>query len=221
MSDSLDRELEDHPAALRWRLWMGRVEAVIFASRDPTPRTTLALVVGDACNLDVLIADIQRELTGRPYELVEVAGGFQHRTRPDYAMAIHAAGIARLPQPDLTQRDLTVLMAVACFQPITRADLSSILGKAVSRDTISVLTRKGLIAAGPRSPQPGAPYTYVTTLRFLQEFGFKSLSELPDLDKLREAGLLDRQRIAEEEDPITRLDEGDDDPDGPSFAAPS
>jgi len=213
MSESFDRELTDHPANLRWRLWMGRVEAVIFASLEPTSRSTLALVVGEECNLDALIANIQSELAGRPYELVEVAGGFQHRTRPDYAPAIRAAGVVRQQHPDLTPRDLTVLMAIAYFQPITRADLSSILGKAVSRDRISVLTRKSLVAAGPRSPQPGAPYTYVTTLQFLQEFGFKSLKELPDMDKLRDAGLLDRRRLAVEEDPISCHEDGDDEPD--------
>lgn len=195
MSDKFDRELADHAFEDRWRIWMGRVDAVIFASPQPTSREVLTRVVGDDCNLDRLIADLQRELEGRPYELAEVAGGFQHRTRPAYATAIRAAGVIRDAQPDLTQRDLTILIAVAYFQPITRSDLSTILGKAVSRDAISALTRKGLIAAGPRSPQPGAPYTYVTTQRFLQEFDFKSLRELPDMEKLAEAGLLDRERL--------------------------
>jgi segregation and condensation protein B len=75
---------------------------------------------------------------------------------------------------------------------VTRAKLSEILGKEVSRDLIASLRGEDLIAAGPRSPEPGAPYTYVTTKGFLMRFGFTSLNDLPDLDALEDAGLLGR-----------------------------
>lgn len=70
-----DRELEDLPPALRWREWMLRVEAVIFASAEPVTRETLARVVGRDCSIDLLIDDLREELRDRPYELVPVAGG--------------------------------------------------------------------------------------------------------------------------------------------------
>ena len=83
-------------------------------------------------------------------------------------------------------------MAIAYFQPITRGELSQFLGREVSRDAIAALREEGLIAAGPRSPTPGAPYAYVTTPGFLGEFGFESLCDLPDIEKLQDAGLLGR-----------------------------
>jgi segregation and condensation protein B len=83
-------------------------------------------------------------------------------------------------------------MAIGYFQPITRGELSQFLGREVSRDVIAALRCEGLIAAGPRSPSPGAPYAYVTTPGFLAEFGFESLRDLPDIEKLEEAGLLGR-----------------------------
>jgi segregation and condensation protein B len=83
-------------------------------------------------------------------------------------------------------------MAIAYFQPITRGELSQLLGREVSRDAIAALREQGLIAAGPRSPTPGAPYAYVTTPGFLGEFGFESLRDLPDIEKLQDAGLLGR-----------------------------
>ena len=86
-----DRELEHLPPALRWREWMARVEAVIFAAPDPVSRETLLRVVGRDCNLDLIIDDIRAELADRPYELVRVAGGWQHRTRPSLAEAIRTA----------------------------------------------------------------------------------------------------------------------------------
>ena len=78
---NFDRELLDLPAPMRRREYMMRVEAVIFAASQPVSRETLSAVIGSDCNLDLLIADIRDELKSRPYELVDVAGGFQHRTR--------------------------------------------------------------------------------------------------------------------------------------------
>lgn len=187
--DPLEADLEDLPPELRWREWMGRVEAVIFASPHPVPRERLAALVGPDCNLDLLIEDIRAELAARPYELVSVAGGYQHRTRAKYAAAIRASGGAKT-SPDLSKWESLVLAAVAYFQPLTRADLSDIFAREVSRDVIAALRADGLITAGPRSPRPGAPYTYVTTRKFLEIFGFESLHDLPDMEALQDAGLL-------------------------------
>ena len=67
---------------------MGRVEAVLFASASPVSREDLARVVGQGASVEMLIEDIQAELTGRPYELAQVAGGWMFRTRPQFADAI-------------------------------------------------------------------------------------------------------------------------------------
>ncbi len=79
---------------------------------------------------------------------------------------------------------------VAMFQPVTRGEISEMFGREISRHLIAGLREEGLIAAGPRSPKLGAPYAYVTTEKFLAEFGFESLRELPDLEALRDAGLI-------------------------------
>jgi segregation and condensation protein B len=80
-------------------------------------------------------------------------------------------------------------MAIAYFQPITRGELSQFFGREVSRDAIAALREEGLVAAGPRSPTPGAPYAYVTTPGFLTEFGFENLRDLPDIEKLEDTAL--------------------------------
>src|SRR5271170_904044 len=187
----LDLELEDLPPPVRWREWMGRVEAAIFASAEPVLRENLARVVGKACNLELIIDDIRDELSGRPYELVSVAGGWSFRTRLGFGDAIRAAS-GGPTRTELSRSNALVLMAIAYFQPITRGELSQFLGREVSRDAIAALREEDLIAAGPRSPTPGAPYAYVTTPGFLGEFGFESLRYLPDIEKLQDAGLLGR-----------------------------
>lgn len=191
----LDTELEHLPPELRWREWMGRVEAVIFAASAPVPREMLVRIVGKDCNLDLIIDDIRAELAGRPYELVSVAGGWQHRTKKAFADAIRAAtGQVDMARP-LSQSEVLVLMCIAYFQPITRGELTAFFGKEVSRDLIGVLRSQDFIASGPRSPTPGAPYTYVTTKTFLSQFGLDTLRDLPDFEALEDAGLLSKEQL--------------------------
>lgn len=193
---SFDAELSALPPELRWREWMGRVEAVIFASPEPVTREVLAKVVGRDCGLDLLIDDIRAELAGRPYELVAVAGGWQHRTRKNFAEAIQVAtGLGTDDPKPLSQSEALVLLCIGYFQPITRGELGKFFGREISRDVIGHLRGLGFIAAGPRSPQPGAPYTYVTTREFLSHFGFDTLRDLPDMEALEDAGLLSKDRL--------------------------
>ena len=194
----LDRELADLPPELRWREWMLRVEAVIFAAAEPVGRETLTRVVGQDCSIDLLIDDLQDELRDRPYEIVFVAGGWQHRTRSRFAVPIRASRAStRSAAPALSDFEAMVLMAIAYFQPITRGDLSKIFGREVSRDTIASLRGANFLASGPRSPTPGAPYTYVTTKQFLAAFGMETLRDLPDIEALEDAGLLSRKEMVE------------------------
>lgn len=81
---------------------------------------------------------------------------------------------------------------------MTRGELSKIFGKEVSRDTIGALRAAGFISSGPRSPTPGAPYTYVTTKHFLSAFGMETLRDLPDIEALEDAGLLCRHAVQAE-----------------------
>ncbi len=208
----LDTELADLPAEMRWREWMGRVEAVIFASPEPVTREVLTRVVGPDCNLDLIIDDIRDELRGRPYELVAVAGGWQHRTRKNFAEAIRTAtGLGDQVRP-LSQHESLILMCIAYYQPITRGELGRFFGKEVSRDLIGHLRGLGFIASGPRSPQPGAPYTYVTTNGFLSHFGFNTLRDLPDMEMLEDAGLLSKEKLlAGDMLPVAETTSADDD----------
>lgn len=184
----LDRELADLPADLRWREWMRRIEALLFASASPVPREDLARVVGQGVSVDLLIDDLIADLEGRSFEVAKVAGGWMLRTRPAYATAIRAAADIGDQDLDLREYDVAVLAAIAYHQPITRDGLKDIFGKDVSRDLIGRLHAHGLIGTGPRSPRRGAPYTYVTTKQFLVAFDLESLQELPDREQLEDAG---------------------------------
>ncbi len=104
------------------------------------------------------------------------------RTRPQYAMAIRTAADIGEKQHDFSKEEMAVLCAVAYHQPIDRAGLADIFGKEINRDLLGRLRYKSLIGNGPKSPRPGAPHTFVTTLEFLMMFDLQSLRDLPELD---------------------------------------
>ncbi len=186
----LDRELEDLPPELRWREWMRRIEAVLFASASPVPREDLARVVGHGASVDLLVEDLAADLEGRAFEIAQVAGGWMFRTRPAYAPAIRAAADVDEQAHDLNEYDVAVLAAIAYHQPITRDGLKDIFGKEISRDLFGRMHARGLIGTGPRSPRRGAPYTYVTTEQFLVAFDLETLQDLPDREQLEDAGVM-------------------------------
>jgi chromosome segregation and condensation protein ScpB len=206
-----DADLSDLPQAMRWREWMGRVEAAIFAAPSPVTRDALIKLVGRDCNFDDLICDIRDDLRPRPYDLVLVAGGYQLRTKPRYADAIRVLnnGARAAGPPALTPTELLAVTAIAYLQPATHAELSQFAGRKISRDVIGQLKGLDLVAAGPRAPTAGAPYAYVTTKRFLEVFGLASLRELPDIEKLEDAGLLRRSTVEIELDGVLQMRDRD------------
>ena len=185
----LDRDLADLPPDLRWREWMRRIEAVLFASAAPVAREDLARAVGQGASIDLLIDDLTVDLADRPYDVAKVGSGWMLRTKPAYAPAIRAAADVGNQALNLSAFDIAVLAAIAYHQPISRDGLKQIFGKEISRDLIGRLAERDLIGTGPREPRRGAPYTFVTTEAFLAAFSLHSLRDLPDPEQLADAGL--------------------------------
>ena len=186
----LDTELEDLPQDLRWRTWMGRIEAVLFASATPVSRVALQRVVGQGASVDLLIEDLRVELASRSFEIASVVDAWMMRTRPQFAEAIRAAADLGDQGMEFTEYEMAVLATIAYHQPISRAQLKEVFGKDINRDLIGRLYAKELIATGPRSPKRGAPYTYVTTQGFLRASDLQSLRDLPDQEQLQDAGFM-------------------------------
>ena len=195
--DTLDRDLADLPPDARWREWLRRVEAVLFASRSPVPREELARVVGQGASVELLIEDLAADLESRPYQVARVGAGWMLRTRAAYAPAIRAAADVDRQALNLSEYDLAVLAAIAFHQPVSRDGLKEILGKEISRDLLGRLAERDLIGTGPREPRRGAPFTFVTTETFLAACGMQSLRDLPDPEQLKDAGLAGRSERPE------------------------
>ena len=186
----IDRELEELPPELRCQEWLRRIVAVLFASKDPVETEALQRVVGQGVSVELLMNDLKKQLKDRPYDVVCIGDGWQLRTKASYGEVIRAAANVEDELSGLKEFDVTVLAAIAYHQPITRDGLRGIFGQEIAREVIGRLSSRDLIAAGPRSPRRGAPYTYVTTAGFLSTFGLASLAELPDREAMQDAGML-------------------------------
>ncbi len=164
----------------------GIIEALLFASEKPISLEEIfqVLEADDKNTLKKLIDELKGEYEsqGRGFRLIEVAGGFQVCTHPDFApwlaKLFRSRRISRFSKPALE-----TLAIVAYRQPVTRAEVESIRGVNVE-GVLRTLLEKGMVRIRGRKDSPGRPLIYGTTSQFLEYFGLNSLSELPRLEEL-------------------------------------
>ncbi len=164
------------------------IEALIFASDGPLdiPKIKTVLDGLNAKSIKKHISEInkQYETSGSPFEVIEVAGGYQIVTREEYAEWIGRLNKARAAGR-MTQKALETLAIIAYKQPITKAEIESIRGVNVD-GVVRTLIERNLISITGREKAPGNPLLYGTTKFFLESFGLKSLSDLPKLKEIDE-----------------------------------
>lgn len=163
-------------------------EALIFASPTPLPEALLAARLGQGADVAAVLADLRRHYVGRGVNLVRSGGGWAFRTAEDLAPLLrHEEEVGR----KLSRAAIETLSIIAYHQPVTRGEIEQIRGVATSKGTLDILLEQGWIRPGKRRETPGRPLTWITTEGFLDHFGLDSLRDLPGLDDLRAAGLLD------------------------------
>lgn len=166
------------------------IEATLFASEEPLTPAAVATHLGDAA-LDQVrdaLARLARHYAGRGVQLVERGGRWHFQTAPDLA---HLLRREREQVRRLSRAATEVLAIVAYHEPVSRAEIESIRGVQTSAGTLDVLMEAGWVRVAGRREVPGRPVIYATTPAFLVHFGLESRRDLPGLDDLRAAGLLD------------------------------
>jgi segregation and condensation protein B len=163
-------------------------EALIFAARAPLALEEVGAKLPPDCDPSAVIEELRKLYERRGVNLVRRAGGFAFRTTPDlaYLLAKEDASPRRL-----SRAGLETLAIVAYHQPVTRADIEDIRGVAVAKGTLDALLEAGFVRMRGRRRTPGRPITYGTTHDFLDHFGLDQLSDLPGLDELKGAGLIE------------------------------
>jgi segregation and condensation protein B len=139
-----------------------------------------------------LLYDLKKIYEHRGVNLMETSGQWSFRTAPDLAPHMK---ITRQPRRKLPRAAAEVLAIIAYHQPVTRADIESIRGVDTSRGTLDILLELGWIRPGKRRDTPGRPLQWHTTSDFLSHFNLETLKDLPGLDELKAAGMLDARPV--------------------------
>jgi segregation and condensation protein B len=163
------------------------VEATIFASSEPLTIEEIQGYAGDG-DVEAALATLAEIYTGRGIELVERGGRWHFQTAPDLA---HLLRRTREEPRRLSRAATETLAIVAYHEPVSRAEIEAIRGVQISKGTLDVLMEAGWVRTAGRREGPGRPLLYATTQEFLTHFGLGSRKDLPGIDDLKAAGLLD------------------------------
>jgi segregation and condensation protein B len=164
------------------------LEALLFAAPEPLSEAELGRWLGDPEGVQALLGELAETYAGRGINLARVAGGWTFRTAPDLAPELRSE---RVVGRKLSRAAVETLAIVAYHQPVTRAEIEAIRGVALARGTLDKLLEAGWVRPTGRREAPGRPLNWATTPAFLAHFGLDSVTELPAIDELRAAGLLD------------------------------
>ncbi|HUC63142.1 MAG TPA: SMC-Scp complex subunit ScpB [Alphaproteobacteria bacterium] len=166
------------------------IEALLFASAEPLDEQDLRDHLPEGADLLGLIRELGELYANRGVHLVEVGKRWAFRTAPDLAAYLRTEkAVAR----KLNRPAIETLAIVAYHQPVTRPEIEEIRGVSLSPGTLDVLVEAGWVKPGRRKNTPGRPLTWVTTDAFLDHFGLASVKDLPGIEELRAAGLLDKR----------------------------
>ncbi|MCE2510590.1 MAG: SMC-Scp complex subunit ScpB [Alphaproteobacteria bacterium] len=166
------------------------LEAVLFAAVEPLDEKTLAMQLPDDVDLPGLLETLRRAYANRGVTLVKVAGKWAFRTAPDLASLL---SVEKEKKRRLSRAARETLAIIAYHAPVTRAEVEEIRGVALSRGTLDQLLEAEWIRPMGHRRTPGRPMTWGITDAFLSHFGLSSRDDLPGMEDLKAAGLLDRR----------------------------
>jgi segregation and condensation protein B len=171
------------------------IEAALFASEEPLSVAQLRQTLGDVPDLAAMLGQLAEDYAGRGVNLVERGGRWHFQTAPDMA---HLLRREKDEPRKLSRAGMETLAIIASHEPVSRAEIEAIRGVQVAKGTLDVLMEAGWIRPAGRREVPGRPLIYATTPEFLTHFGLSSRKDLPGIDDLRAAGLLDPVDLAME-----------------------
>ncbi|MFA5969301.1 MAG: SMC-Scp complex subunit ScpB [Sphingomonas sp.] len=181
------------------------LEALLFAATEPMTVEAMRAHLGETPEIRPTLDALQAHYAGRGVELVRRGERWHFQTAADLA---HLLRRDREEARKLSRAAVETLAIIAYHEPVTRAEIEAIRGVQISKGTLDVLMEAGWVRPAGRREVPGRPLMYATTPEFLAHFGLASRRDLPGMDDLRAAGLLDPVDIALEQAVLSAGDEG-------------
>jgi segregation and condensation protein B len=182
------------------------VEAILFAAEQPLSTDDIAAHLGHGEGVRALLDRLAQDYAGRGVQLVRRGDRWHFETAPDLA---HVLRRDREDSRRLSRAGVETLAIIAYHEPVTRAEIEAIRGVQISKGTLDVLMEAGWVRPAGRRETPGRPLAYATTQGFLDHFGLDSRRDLPGIDDLRAAGLLDPIDLALMNSEVENADDSD------------
>jgi segregation and condensation protein B len=180
--------LQETEARNDLRHHMRLLEALLFAAHEPLDEATLSARLPAGADVPAAIEALQADYATRGVNLIRLGGRWAFRTADDLAWLLSRDAYETRK---LSRAALETLAIIAYHQPVTRAEIEDIRSVSISKGTLDVLLETGWVRLRGRRRSPGRPVTYGTTPAFLDHFGLDGVGDLPGLDELKGAGLLD------------------------------
>ncbi len=168
------------------------IEAIVFAADEPLDVETIEKRVGSSKEIKKVLLKLQEEYSTRGINLVCVSNKWIFRTAVDLSKLM---SLQTSTQKKLSRATIETLSIIVYHQPVTRSEIEEIRGVAFGTNTLEILLELDWIRPSGRKNVPGKPIQYVTTENFLNHFNIQKLSDLPTVDELSSAGLIDTSSI--------------------------
>ena len=169
-----------------------QVEAVLFAAEEPLDLDTIKSRVKVNTKIDVILNSLSDQYKSRGINLVCIAGKWSFRTAENLSKLMN---LQPSTQKKLSKATLETLAIIVYHQPVTRSEVEEIRGVSFGTNTLEILLELDWVKPSGRKNIPGKPIQYVTTDEFLNHFNLKKLSDLPSVEELTSAGLIDSGNI--------------------------
>ena len=168
------------------------IEAIIFAAAEPLDIDTIESKLSKKVNIEKLLKKLQLEYSSRGINLVCISKKWSFRTSPNLSNLMSQD---KTVEKKLSRAAVETLAIIVYHQPVTRAEIEEIRGVAFGTNTLEILMELNWVKPAGRKDVPGKPIQYATTEEFLSHFNLQKLSDLPTVDELGAAGLIDTSNV--------------------------
>ena len=168
------------------------IEAIVFAAAEPLDVETIEAKISKKADVEKILQKLQSEYANRGINLVCISKKWSFRTSPNLSNLMKQE---KTVEKKLSRAAIETLAIIVYHQPVTRAEIEEIRGVAFGTNTIEILMELDWVKPGGRKDLPGKPIQYITTDSFLSHFNLQKLSDLPTVDELGAAGLIDSSNI--------------------------
>ena len=169
-----------------------QIEAVIFAAAEPLDVDTIESKISKKSNVAKSLEKLEQDYSSRGINLVCIKNKWSFRTSPKLSSLMTQE---KTVEKKLSRAAVETLAIIVYHQPVTRAEIEEIRGVAFGTNTLEILMELDWVKPGGRKDVPGKPIQYLTTDGFLSHFNLQKLSDLPTVDELGAAGLIDSSSV--------------------------